>query len=118
MVEADIVDWLSERPERVDIRVADGAEIAEVDAELEGGMRRTHEVGFVQPKPFDERADMRQRGLTDADDTDLRRLDEVDRAGGRQQLDQSRRGHPAGSAAANDHDAYTFDALHDPLSPC
>src|SRR5690606_38115855 len=76
-----------------------------VDAELVGRVGRLHERGLVDPEPFDEAADVRQRRLADADDADVLALDQVDLDQRAEQLLQRRRAHPPGGAAAEDDDA-------------
>ena len=104
MVEADIVEWSAERPERMDIAVADRAEIAEIDSQFEGRMRGAHEVRLVEAQAFDEGTDVRQGRLADADDADVRRLDQLHGAGIRQQAHQRRGGHPTRRPAADHYD--------------
>ena len=117
MVEANIVERAAETAERMDIAVADRAEIAEVDPELEGRMRGAHEVGFVETEPLHERADMRQGRFADADDADLGRLDQMDRAGRRQQPHQRRRRHPPRRPSADHNDPrwHPVHVHHHPL---
>ncbi|VVT14865.1 conserved hypothetical protein [Sphingomonas aurantiaca] len=113
MVEADIVERSAETAERVNVAVADRAEIAEVDPELEGRMRGAHEIGLVQAQAFDEGTDVRQRCLTDPDDPDIRRLDQMDRARDRQQPHKRRGRHPPSRPAAH-HDDPRFAHIHWP----
>ena len=47
MVKRDICDFLAERAERVDIAIANLAEIAEIDAQFICRMGCAHEIGFV-----------------------------------------------------------------------
>ena len=108
MVEADIVHVTPERAERVDIAIALAAPIAELDAELEGGLGRGHELGLIQPQPLDEGADVRQRRLAHAHDADLFGFDQVHACVGGQQLRDRGRRHPAGRAAADDHHPQCF----------
>ncbi len=62
----------------MDVAVADARPVDEFDAELERGLGLRHELALVDADALVEEADVRQRGLADADDADLARLDELD----------------------------------------
>jgi hypothetical protein len=49
VMERDVGQVLAEHPERVDVRVAGFAPVAELDAQLEGRAGSRHEVGFAKP---------------------------------------------------------------------
>src|SRR5690606_4040724 len=89
-----------------DIARAGTQPVDEFDAELDGAAGLAHELGLVDAEHNVEAFDMRQRRLADTDGADLVALDQgdvvIDR---RQQACEARRAHPAGSAAAEDHDA-------------
>src|SRR5579862_3364960 len=79
--------------------------VAELYADLEGGHRLAHEIGFVDAEPVVEDVDRGQRRLADADGTDLLGFDELylGEAGLEEFLHRSRR-HPAGRSPADDDD--------------
>ena len=104
MQQFNAVQSPSEIPERMKIARSDTAEVAKVDAQFEGGVGRTHEFCFIKPKAFDEVPDMRQGSLADADDADLSRFDELNRARIGQMANERCRRHPARSPAANNDD--------------
>ncbi len=103
-----VVDGWPEVAEAVEETVAKLAPVAELDAQLEAGLRAAHEVGFVDSQRLVVGANGRQRGLADADGADVRRLDDDDLAGRRgtvPQLARQRcRGHPARRSAAENDD--------------
>ena len=67
------------RAERMDVRCAQPRPVHELDAELEAGLRRAHELVLVDPHRAVEIHDRRNRGLAHADGADLVRLDQLDR---------------------------------------
>ena len=95
---------LADNAEAVDVLVAYCAPVFELDAQLERRLRGAHEILLVDPEQLVKRAEQRDRGLADADGTDLIRLDERDIEILAQQLAERGCGHPAGRAAADDHD--------------
>ena len=105
VVEVDAADRMPERAERVDVGEARLAPIAELDAELERGLRLGDQLALVEADRAIERAQLRQRCLADADDADLVAFDQAD-VGRRlaEQADEPGGGHPAGGPAADDHD--------------
>ena len=105
MVEVDAADRVSERAERVDVGGARLAPIAELDAELERGLRLGDQLTLVEADRAIECAQLRQCCLADADDADLVAFDQANLGCGlAEQADKPRGGHPAGGPAADDHD--------------
>ncbi|EEF25313.1 conserved hypothetical protein, partial [Ricinus communis] len=99
-----VLDRRAEIAETVEEAVAEVAPVAEVDAQLERGLRAPDEIRPVDAERVVVVADRRQRGLPHADGADLRRLDEDDLARPAQLERERRRGHPAGGTAAHDDD--------------
>jgi hypothetical protein len=87
----------------MEVAVADPAPILEIDPQFERRLGGGHKVGFVDPETLIETANVRQCRLTDSDDPDLLRLDQIDRAPAGKQRSQRSGSHPAGGTAAN-HD--------------
>ena len=82
------------------------APAVELDPQLDGGLGLAHELGLVEVDQGVEILDGRHRGLADADDADVRALDQRDgRVRSDRPLDRGRR-HPAGGAAADDQDRF------------
>jgi len=94
----------SKGAEWVEIAPPDLSPVDELDTQLVAGLRLSHEPGFVEADHGVELPDRRHRRLAHADDADLGRLDQRDAGGRADGPLQGRGGHPAGRAAANDHD--------------
>ena len=80
---------------------------------LKVALVRSHQLGLVDADGIVEVLDVRQRRLADADDADLVGFDEARRDSdwAAAAMTSAGRGHPAGGAAAEDHD---FEGLfHD-----
>ena len=106
---------VADRSEAVHIAVADARPVAELDAELEGALRGTHELGLIQPECLRvERSDVRHGRFADADDADLVRLHQPHLAASVQMPDQCRRRHPAGGATAHHDDLANRIPVHLP----
>ena len=117
MVEVDAVHLHAEMAEGMDVRVPRPGPVHELDAELDAGLRGAHEFVLVDLHGPVEVADRRNRGLAHAHGADLIGLDELDVIGHTLRHPRERgRGHPAGGAAADDHDFSNF-ALHLSSSP-
>ena len=98
---------VADRAEAVDVAVADAAPVDELDAELERAAHRAHELDFVDAQRFIEGAQVRHRGFADADDADVFRLDELNRAAAAlERVREAGRRHPAGGATTHDDDAF------------
>ena len=95
---------LPDEAEAVDVAVADRAPVDELDAKLERALRGTHELIFVYLQRAVEFADVRDRGLADADDADLVGFDEADAVLPVEHFRQRCGGHPAGGTATDNHD--------------
>jgi hypothetical protein len=105
-VEGDALHVDAERPEGVEIGLADGAPVDELDAQLEDALGLADEVVLVEAEHGVEQADLRDRRLAHADDADLLGLDQGDgRVVRPEDLGHGRGRHPAGRAAADDEDA-------------
>jgi hypothetical protein len=76
-------------------------------------MRHVHELGFVDPKSFDEIADVRQRRFADANNPYLFGFDQPDVTGMAELIDERGSGHPAGGATTKNHDTRFGPLLHD-----
>ena len=102
MVKRNLAEIEAEHAERMDVAVADLAEIAKIDAELEGRVGGPHHIGFVHAERFEEGAKVRQGRFANADDPDLLRFDEVHRSSLGQHPAERAGGHPSCRAAADD----------------
>jgi hypothetical protein len=89
----------------VEEALALGAPVTKLDAELEGAIGGAQELGLVNADPLVIFTQHGKGGLAHADDADLFRFDQFDRAA-RQRGDQPNGSHPAGRAAADDDDAF------------
>ena len=98
--------------ERVEITGAQRAEIAKLDPQLEGRVGRAHELGLVEPEPFNECPDVRQRCLAHPDNADFLGFDQLDRTGKRKMPYQRRRSHPPSGSPADDDDPATGWQFH------
>ena len=104
LVEGHHPEVLADLAEAVDVAVTDPAPVHELDAELERAHGLADERALVQVQRGVVELDHRDRRLAHADDADLLGLHEPDRIRWVQYLRQRRRGHPPGSATADDHD--------------
>ena len=81
--------------------------VHELDAELERAAHRAHELDFVDAQGFIEGAQVRHGRLANADDADVFRLHQRDRATAvLQRMRETGRRHPAGGATTHDDDAF------------
>src|SRR3546814_18103029 len=88
------------------ITLADRAPVDEFDPRLERALRCRDELVLVDPEHLVEAEDRRNRRFAHADRADLRRFDQ--RQPGAAVVEvarESRGGHPAGGAAADDHES-------------
>ena len=77
-MEAQPVDILAELAERVEIAVADGAPVFELDAQLERAAGGGDECILVDAQHPVERLDRRDRRLSDPDGADFLAFDQAD----------------------------------------
>ncbi len=75
MMKGDPVEILAKSSEGMDVAIAQARPVAKFNAKLERGLGATHEVGFVDPKPGIEEAEVRHRSFADPDGPDLIRFD-------------------------------------------
>src|SRR5690606_25247266 len=95
----------TERPERMNIAMADTGPIDELNAELESRSSASNKVVLVQRKHPIERPHLRDGRLADADRANLLRFDEANFAVAvLEKSSQRSSGHPTCSAAAHDDD--------------
>ena len=80
VVERQSVQVGAELAETVDVAVADGAPVHELDAELERAARGAQELVLVDAQDAIEGDDVRDRRLADTDDADLVGFHEPNRA--------------------------------------
>src|SRR5205085_11747593 len=78
LVEGDALQVLAERPERMEVAVAELAPVHELDAELERRPGLADEIVLVDSDQRVEAEQGRDGGLADADDADLLGLDQRD----------------------------------------
>jgi hypothetical protein len=94
---------LANDAEAVQVFVANGAPVFELDTHFEGRLRRTHEILLVYTEQLVKGAEQRNRGFADTDSADLVGLDQADIEVLAQQLAHGGRGHPARRATADDY---------------
>ena len=97
-------DIVADGAEAVDVRIADARPVDELDAEFERALRAFHEIDLVDLEHVVEYFQMRHGCFAHADGADFFRFDEPDRILAAQHLGTCRCRHPAGRAAADDHD--------------
>jgi len=103
----------AERPERVDVGMAEARPVFEFDAQLERRLGLAHEIVLVDAERAVEDAQLRDRGFADADRADFFGLNQADFAILVLQEAPQRCGrHPAGGAPANNHDPAQFVIAH------
>src|SRR5580700_11926349 len=106
VMKGHLVDWLAVFAEGVKIRMAEPAPVAKFNAELEGRLGFAHDIVFVDTEQGIEGANRRNGRFADAHRADLGRFDDGDLAVAILQYSrEGRGGHPAGRAAADNHDA-------------
>jgi hypothetical protein len=106
------IDHAAERTEGMPIGLTDARPIGEPDAELVGRLGMANEVAFVDIEKAQQVHDRRNGRFADAHRSDVRRLDHRDDGtGARQRSRQDARGHPTGSAAADDRDASDLQVI-------
>src|SRR5690349_14187902 len=89
--------------ERMHVAAPEFAPVHEFDSQFESRLAAAHELALVEAQKRIEGLQTRDAGFADADGTDLIRLHDADAGAGiRQRFCQSGRGHPPGSAAAQD----------------
>src|SRR3546814_5010541 len=66
-----LADRAAEGAEGMNVAVTRAPPIHKFDAEFEGGLRRLHKLGFVEPEEVVEILHLRQRRFADADGADL-----------------------------------------------
>src|SRR3546814_357566 len=105
LVEGQGADIGAVAPEGVEIAIPRLAPADEIEPELEGRAGAADEVVLVDPEQLVEVEQRRNRRLADADGADRRRFDygNAHVLIGERAPDRRRR-HPAGGAAAHDHD--------------
>src|SRR5260221_9470684 len=96
----------------MEIAIADLTPIIELDPELKGRLRLPHELGFVDAEQVVERSDRRDRALAHADRSDRIGLNQGNLGQAAERLAQRGSGHPAGSAAARNHNSAKRPAAH------
>ena len=104
LVEGHGPQVLPEAAEGVHVTRALAAPVQELDAQLETALGLADEFILVDLQHAVEELDHRDRRLADADGADLLALHQRDGDLAAQDLGQGRGGHPAGGAAAGDHD--------------
>jgi len=105
LVQRRHVELHAVRAEGVEVAVALPRPVDKFNAQLEGALRAPQELGLVQPQHLVEGLDRRDGGFAHADGADLVALDQRDGAAPTHRTRQRGGRHPAGRAAADDHDA-------------
>ena len=96
--------------EGVKVVLPDALPAFEVDAELEGGVGRRHELRLVDAQQVVKGQQGRDGRLTDPDGADFFGLHQLDVQLLAQQLAHQGGHHPAGGSTPSDHD--TIEGLH------
>src|SRR3546814_195480 len=104
MLERDQPHVASDIAERVHVAMPVAEPVFEFDPELEGAVRRAHEMILVDPECVEIEPQLRNRRFTDADGADRLRFDQPDPIAALQEPPERGGGHPPRGAAAGDHD--------------
>ena len=112
VVERDVAEVFADGAEGVHVAVTFAPPVHELDAELEGGLGLADELVLIDPQHVIEEHDGGDGRLAHADRADILGLDQGDLHPRSHHLGQSRRGHPARRAAADDGDRLQFRRMH------
>ena len=86
--------------------------VNELDAQLEGALGMAQEIILIKTKALIKQLDRGDGGFTNADHADVLGFNQADPAIAAQGIDQSRRRHPSGGAAADNSDMANFTIIH------
>ena len=104
MVKGQGIEFLPDLAKPMDIAVADGAPVDELDTQLERALGGADELVLVDFQGRVEVLDVRNRRFTHTDGADFVRFDQLDPVLIAEQFGQRRRRHPACRAASDDDD--------------